>query len=130
MRGSNSAFPGLITDSLTSFNIFGHLWQNNMFIRLRDLLFFGSLASRAAAQCSQSNGTIDLSWHPPNLTNINNLSFVINGTGANGFYNTSVTPATTAYSTYNWCNMPHVRQQEYVKAPQGYKLEYVELVCY
>jgi len=128
MGGSNSAVTRLVTDSLTSFNIFGQLWQNNMFIRLRDLLFFGSLGFQAAAQCAQPNGTVDLSWHPPNLTNINSLSFVINGTGANGFYNTSVTPAKTAYSTYNWCNMPHVRQQEYVKAPQGYKLEYVELI--
>ncbi|KAK5196502.1 hypothetical protein LTR99_005290 [Exophiala xenobiotica] len=129
MRGTNSAFTGLVTDSLTFFNIFGQLWQNNMFIKLRDLLFFGSLASRAAsAQCPQSSGTVDLSWHTPNKTNINNLSFVVNGTGANGFYNTSMTPATAAYSTYNWCNMPHVRQEEYVKAAQGYKMEYVELI--
>jgi acid phosphatase len=131
MRGTNSAFTGLLTDSLTSLNVFGQLWLNNMFIKLRDLLFFGSLASTAAdAQCPQSNGTVDLSWHRPNQININNFSFVVNGTGANGFYNTSVTPATAAYSTYNWCNMPHVRQEEYVKAAQGYKLEYVELVRY
>lgn len=35
------------------------------------------------------------------------LSQVINGTGAPGIYNSSVTPA-GSYGEYNWCNMPHV----------------------
>lgn len=129
-----SFFTGLLTDLLTSFNILtAQLYQNNMVIRLRDALFFGSLSSSVAAkaQCSQSfnESAVDLAWHPPNATNINNLRAVINGTGVNGFiFNSSVTPATAAYSTYNWCNMPHVRRQEYVVPPPEYSLEYVEVV--
>ncbi|KIV80314.1 hypothetical protein PV11_07825 [Exophiala sideris] len=128
MRTSNTALAGLITDFLTSFDVFlGQLWQNNMVIRIRNALFLGSVAHQVAAQCSQTS-SVDLTWHAPNQTNINNLSFVVNGTGSEGVYNTSATPATTAYSTYNWCNMPHVRRQEYHAAPSGYNLVYVELV--
>lgn len=129
MGSSNTAFAGLVTDVLTSFDIFlGQLWQNNMVNRIRNALFFGLAAHQVAAQCSQQAANVDLNWHAPNQTNINNLSVVVNGTGSNGVYNTSTTPATSAYSTYNWCNMPHVRRQEYPVAAQGYELVYVELV--
>ena len=30
--------------------------------------------------------------------------------------------------TYNWCNMPHVRPQEYPQANSSYSLQYVELI--
>lgn len=57
------------------------------------------------------------------------LSSAINGTSAPGIYNSSVTPTSTPYSTYNWCSMPHVRATEYVDPrPQGYSLEYVEVI--
>lgn len=125
MKDSKSVLAGVLPQILTFFDF----WQSNMVMRLRNLFVFGSLARGIAAQCSQRNGSIDLGWHAPNKTHVNDLNFVINGTGANGFiYNTSVTPVTAGYGTYNWCNMPHVRRQEYVKAPEGYKLEYVELV--
>ena len=83
-----------------------------------------------AASCPQVNTSkISLAWHPPNKTAINDLATVINGTGVSNYiFNSSSTPAGASYSTYNWCNMPHVRAQEYVKAPAGYKLEYVEVV--
>ena len=72
--------------------------------------------------------TVDLSWHAPNSTEINDLSKVIAGSGVYGFiYNSSKVP-TEAYGTYNWCNMPHVRATEYRKAPSEYKLQYVEVV--
>jgi 2-phosphoxylose phosphatase len=54
----------------------------------------------------------DVVHYPPSSTNINNLGFVLNGTGAPGIYNTSTTPD-QIYGTYNWCNMPHVRTKEY-----------------
>jgi hypothetical protein len=74
------------------------------------------------------NATVDLNWHAPNKTWINNLSQVLNGTGTNGFvFNSSQLPAGTKYGTYNWCNMPHVRKQEYVKASEEYQLAYVEV---
>jgi hypothetical protein len=81
-----------------------------------------------SAQCSTS-ASVDLSWHAPNATVVNNLTAVVNGTGISDYiFNSSTIPAGVPYSTYNWCNMPHVRAQEYPPAPSGYKLEYVELV--
>lgn len=129
---------GLLTDLLTSWNTFiGHFWppqDNRMVKRLLDLFLVGSISKEVAgaAQCAASNANasqIDLGWHAPNATIINDLSSVINGTGVYGFiFNSSLTPATSGYSTYNWCNMPHVRPQEYVVPPSEFKLEYVEVV--
>ena len=84
----------------------------------------------SSAQCPASNiSGSSLSWHPPNKTAINDLSTVINGTGVSGFiFNSSLTPTGIPYSTYNWCNMPHVRGLEYPRAAKGYKLEYVEVI--
>jgi 2-phosphoxylose phosphatase len=80
------------------------------------------------AQCG-GPASVDLSWHAPSSTVVNNLTAVVNGTGIYGYiFNSSTTPAGEPYGTYNWCNMPHVRAQEYPPAPSGYKLEYVELV--
>jgi hypothetical protein len=50
--------------------------------------------------------------YPPTSSNLNNLTFVLNGSGAPGIFNSSVTPE-EEYGIYNWCNMPHVRTQEY-----------------
>jgi acid phosphatase len=76
-----------------------------------------------------ASAAADLAWYPPNQTWINNLSEVINGTGTHGFvFNSSVLPPGTPYGTYNWCNMPHVRREEYVIPDAEYKLEYVEVV--
>ena len=70
----------------------------------------------------------DLGWYAPNATAVTNLSQVINGTGAFGFiFSTSQTPA-SGYGTYNWCNMPHVRPEEYVVPSSDYKLQYVEVI--
>ncbi|TVY15442.1 hypothetical protein LARI1_G006525 [Lachnellula arida] len=71
---------------------------------------------------------VDLSWHAPNATGINNLTAVIEGEGVYGFiYNSSNTPA-NQYGVYNWCNMPHVRATEYKKPGSEYKLQYVEVI--
>jgi hypothetical protein len=79
----------------------------------------------AAAPSSREG---DQSWHAPAKTDLNNLDKVIEGDGVYGFiYNSSHTPD-ELYGVYNWCNMPHVRRQEYVKAKAGYELLYVELV--
>ncbi|KAG9789854.1 hypothetical protein ABEF93_005869 [Exophiala dermatitidis] len=102
-----------------------------MALKISALGIVALLSLNASAECSSSGDgkSVDLSWHAPNKTNINDLSQVVNGTGIYGFiFNTSTTPATSGYSTYNWCNMPHVRKQEYVVPPKEYKLEYVELI--
>ncbi|KAF2738431.1 histidine acid phosphatase-like protein [Polyplosphaeria fusca] len=76
-----------------------------------------------------SFASVDLGWHPPKKTWINQLDKAVNGSGTNGFvFNTSELPPGTKYGAYNWCNMPHVRSQEYVRANSEYQLEYVEVI--
>ena len=74
------------------------------------------------------NATVDLGWHAPKKSWINDLGQVLNGTGTNGFvFNGSQLPTGTPYGTYDWCNMPHVRAQEYPKASDEFELVYVEV---
>ncbi|KAK0437736.1 phosphoglycerate mutase-like protein [Desarmillaria tabescens] len=71
---------------------------------------------------------VNVTHYAPRSTNINNLTYVVNGTtDAPGIYNTSTTPD-SEYGTYNWCNMPHVRVNEYVTPSSNYTLEYVEII--
>jgi hypothetical protein len=88
-------------------------------------------ASRLAAltlATASSVAAVDLGWYAPSQTLVNNLTNVMGGTGVYGFiYNSSSVPD-SEYGTYNWCNMPHVRAPEYVKASSEYELAYVELV--
>jgi acid phosphatase len=75
-----------------------------------------------------SAAAVDLSWHAPNATNINNLAQVMAGSDIYGWvYNNSQVPA-DEYGVYNWCNMPHVRKTEYKVPASEYKLQYVEVV--
>lgn len=77
---------------------------------------------------SRAMAAVDLSWHAPAQSLINNLTNVVSATGVYGFiYNTSATPA-SQYGVYNWCNMPHVRKDTYTVAPSDYELAYVELI--
>jgi hypothetical protein len=86
------------------------------------------MALVAASLAAHGSAAVDLSWHAPNASQINNLTQVVTGSGIYGFiFNSSVTPA-KEYGTYNWCNMPHVRATEYKKPSSEYKLKYVELV--
>ena len=75
--------------------------------------------------------TAGVSWHAPNASRINDLDAVIDTTGVYGFiFNDSHAPrGNDYYGGYNWCNMPHVNPETYVKAPDEYVLEYVEVVC-
>lgn len=90
------------------------------------LLLFGTSDSIMA----NSTAAVDLGWYAPSQTLINNLTHVASNTttGVYGFiFNSSTTPD-DEYGTYNWCNMPHVRAQEYVVPSDEYELAYVELV--
>lgn len=81
------------------------------------------------AAASAQNVTIDLQWHAPNKTWINDLTQVLNGSGTNGFiFNNSALPEGIKYGTYNWCNMPHAKPEEYPTASEEYVLGYVEVV--
>ncbi|KAH6620277.1 histidine acid phosphatase-like protein [Boeremia exigua] len=84
-------------------------------------LLFGA----AAAQ----NASVDVGWHAPRKSWINDLDQVLNGTGTHGLvFNSSQLPDGTAYGAYNWCNMPHVRVQEYPRVGEGFELKYVEVI--
>ncbi|KAG6853272.1 hypothetical protein C0991_005543 [Blastosporella zonata] len=74
---------------------------------------------------TETAATVNVVHYPPNATNINNLAFALNGSGAPGIYTSSVTP-TKVYGEYNWCNMPHVRTREYKTPSRDFTLEYVE----
>lgn len=74
------------------------------------------------------NSTVDLKWYAPKKSWINNLGQVLNGTGTNGFvFGGSQLPAGVQYGTYNWCNIPHVRKNEYLKPSEEFELVYVEV---
>jgi hypothetical protein len=70
---------------------------------------------------------VDLNWYPPNTTWITNLADIINGTGTFGF-GFSDQAGHGVYGGYNWCDMPHVRTEEYVRAGEDFELVYVEVV--
>jgi hypothetical protein len=85
-------------------------------------LFFATIVG------ARNVSKVDLGWHAPKKSWINDLGQVLNGTGTNGFiFNSSQLPSGVQYGTYNWCNMPHVRKEEYVKASDDYELLYVEV---
>ena len=85
--------------------------------------------SRVHSAATCASPSVDLSWHPSPIEDVNILSSVENSSSIYGFiFNSSTNPVGVLYGTYNWCNMPHVRSQEYEKASVGYKLEYVEVV--
>jgi hypothetical protein len=87
------------------------------------------LAVIGASLMHHSTATVDLGWHAPNATHINNLTQVIGGAGTYGFIYNASTVGPNEYGVYNWCNMPHVRAAEYPKPSADYKLQYVEVVC-
>lgn len=90
---------------------------------------YGSFKGFQGVNAQQaSNGEVDLSWHAPKKSWINDLGEVLNGTGTHGFvFGGSELPAGVKYGTYNWCNMPHVRKEEYPVAKKEFELVYVEV---
>jgi len=71
---------------------------------------------------------VDLKWYAPNATQINNLTSVLSGSGVYDFVYNNSYPTDVPYGTYDWCNMPHVRKEEYAVPSKEYKLKFVELV--
>ena len=73
-------------------------------------------------------GMIDVGWHAPSKSQVNDLDSALDSKGVYGFiFNSSETPD-EVYGTYNYCNMPHARKTEYVRPSSEYELQYVELV--
>jgi hypothetical protein len=112
-----------ICTAFTLFQLFD--WD----IDMRSVMSFVSLL--CVPFVTSQNSTVDLGWHAPKKSWINDLEEVLNGTGTNGFlFNGSQLPAGTPYGTYNWCNMPRVRAQEYPKAIKEFELVYVEVYVF
>lgn len=88
------------------------------------------VAATAFGHYSMAAPSVDLGWYPPNATVINNLTNVLDATGVYGFVYNNSYPTDVPYGTYDWCNMPHVRKEEYEKPSNEYKLKYVELVSF
>jgi hypothetical protein len=110
----------LIATSFTLFQVLDWAMRPKTF-----LSFALPWVSLAATQ----NTTVDLKWHAPKKTWINNLDAILKDNGTHDFYfNGSTLPAGTKYGVYNWCNMPHVRRNEYPVPNEEYTLEYVEVV--
>ncbi|RMZ79709.1 hypothetical protein DV738_g3141, partial [Chaetothyriales sp. CBS 135597] len=86
------------------------------------------LAVALSTMVDVASASPDLAWYKPNATSINNLTSVINGTGVFGFQFQPVTPPSLPLTTYNWCNMPRVNPETYHPAPDGFNLEYVEVI--
>lgn len=89
------------------------------------------LSSLLEAQSDNTyNSSLDGLWYPPISNPINDLNTVINGTGVYGFiFNGSYSPVSNDYyGGYDYCNMPHVNQVQYLKPLENYTLEYVEVV--
>ncbi|CAH0020442.1 unnamed protein product [Clonostachys rhizophaga] len=75
-----------------------------------------------------TTAAVDGGWYAPTGSKVNNLTEALHGTGTYGFiFNSSHTPD-DQYGVYNWCNMPHVRKQEYIKPGDEFKLQYVEVI--
>ncbi|KAG6009829.1 hypothetical protein E4U21_001259 [Claviceps maximensis] len=88
--------------------------------------FFGPGAK--PAELTMGVGDVDTRWYAPAKGQVNDLGAAVSSQGIYGFiYNSSDTPD-AEYGVYNWCNMPHVRPQEYVRADDEFELQYVELI--
>ncbi|KAL6705890.1 hypothetical protein ACN47E_006350 [Coniothyrium glycines] len=102
-----------------------HLWEPDLdmyFSRRIVPLLFGSLDTALTS-------AVHLGWYAPKQTWINSVDQVLNGTGTYGFeFGGSQLPDGVKYGTYNWCNMPHVRKQEYKKTSDEFELIYVEVI--
>lgn len=92
--------------------------------------FNNFMTGGAIALAGSAAAAVDIAWYAPNATAINDLTGALNGDGVYGFVYNSSYPKGVAYGTYNWCNMPHVRKEEYKKPSKDYKLKYVEVVSF
>ncbi|EJT79256.1 hypothetical protein GGTG_04342 [Gaeumannomyces tritici R3-111a-1] len=84
------------------------------------------LLTPAAVAVATAAAAVDLSWHASGRTPYNNLSAVVGGEGVPKFV--FEPSGNWEDGTSNWCNMPHVRPQEYVRPSSEFELKYVEVI--
>lgn len=76
-----------------------------------------------------AQAVVDLEWHAPAESDINNITRVFSTQGVYGFIFNSSDTGDKPYGTYNWCNMPHARKTEYpIPSNSDLTLKYVEVV--
>ncbi|GAO15021.1 hypothetical protein UVI_02027540 [Ustilaginoidea virens] len=61
-------------------------------------------------------------------TQVNNLTSALRAKGVHGFVYNSSAAEQDESGHYNWCNMPHVRPREYIRAHPDFDLQYVEVI--
>ncbi|KAF7519072.1 hypothetical protein G7054_g13212 [Neopestalotiopsis clavispora] len=76
-----------------------------------------------------AQAVVDLEWHAPAESDINNITRVFSTQGVYGFIFNSSDTGDKPYGTYNWCNMPHARKTEYpIPSNSDLTLKYVEVI--
>lgn len=81
---------------------------------------------------------VDIRWYPPRQTLVNNLTHALSGGGDSNVrvppglvYDASSGAPPLRGAPYNWCNMPHVRSDEYgqeMPAADDWELVYAEII--
>lgn len=88
-----------------------------------------AVGNAVTAQAASLADSIDAQWHAPAKYWDQSVEETVDASGTYNFiFNSSTDPAGVPYGGYNYCNMPHVRRQEYKVAPKEYQLEYVEVI--
>lgn len=92
---------GLSTTLISIFLLYELAMLFNTYLLPPLSLLISSISAQITAPNSQAP---DLNWHPPNATQINDLSAVINGTGVYGFVfnDSNARPGNAYYGGYNW----------------------------
>jgi len=104
------------------------LWELNFTMASATSFLSIPIATFASTSISNNTTAVELSWHPPAKSWVNDLEQVLKSTGTHGFvFNGSQLPAGVPYGTYNWCNMPHVRKEEYKRVEHELQMIYVEV---
>lgn len=110
----------LVASVIAKFVVTAEIWPSMLLSYSSKLsIVLGPLAAQAA---------VDLGWHAPAETDINNITTVFNAQSVYGFIFNSSDTVDKRYGTYNWCNMPHARRTEYPKPSSDFSLKYVEVV--
>ena len=89
----------------------------------------GAWSSDGATAAGMDEGRAS-GWYPPSKSTLNDHGQALHGSNVYGHTcnYSSTYEGSSALESPNWCNMPHVRAQEYVKVSSEYELQFVEVV--
>ena len=99
-----------------------HLWRHVPSFAL-------ALTLSGPTQGQNVSSEVDSQWRKPAKFWDTDLRETIDATGTFDFtFNSSSLPKGVKYGSYDYCNMPHVRRQEYKIPLKEFRLEYVEVI--